>query len=491
MTKNPHKPTVAIAGASGFVGTALRKMLQPDYHIVALTRSPNRANMHHPDDPTEWRLCDLFSLSDVIKALEGVDYAYYLVHSMLPSSRLTQANFMDLDLLLGDNFGRAAQANQLSQIVYLGGLLPEEEPEENLSRHLRSRLEVEKCLYDFDTPVTSLRAGLIVGQGGSSLRMMVKLVQRLPIMVLPSWTLKQTQPIALQDVMKAMRLALGNTQYYNQAYDIGGPEVMTYRGMMERTAKMMNRKRFMLPVPLVSPTLSKYWVVSFSGSSMALTGPLVESLRHNMVVRDNPLQRELSQFGLKPFEAALRESLNEEGKEYPNPRKAHRKKDDEIIKQASYVRSVQRLPLPESKDAYWVAREYLRWLPHFVWPFLRVVVSHEGEIYFYFWPLREPLLQLRFQADQSPRGRQLFLIVGGFLAQVEAGEFGRLEFREVLQKRHIIAAIHDFRPRLPWYLYNASQALVHLLVMIGYRKHLRRLSQKQDGQLAYQPQIAT
>lgn len=481
MNDHPSKPTVAIAGASGFVGTALRRALQPDYHIVALTRSPNRAQMRHPDDPTEWRLCDLFSLSEVTEALRGVDYAFYLVHSMLPSSRLTQAHFMDLDLLLSDNFGRAAEANQLQQIVYLGGLLPDE-PEHNLSRHLRSRLEVEQNLYEHQTPVSSLRAGLIVGPGGSSLRMMVKLVQRLPLMVLPSWTQKQTQPIALRDVMRAMRTVLGNPLFYDQVLDIGGPEVMTYRQMMERTAAQMDRKRYMLPVPLASPRLSKYWVVSFSGSSMALTGPLVESLRHNMVAQPNALLEQI-QPQAQSFDEALQESLNQEGKEYPNPRKHHRKKDDQVIRQDSYVRSVQRLPLPDDKDAYWVAREYLRWLPRFVWPFLKIRVSAEEDIFFHMWPLKHPLLKLRFRPDHSPQGRQLFFIMGGMLAQVDdSRDYGRLEFREVLNKRFIIAAIHKFKPRLPWYFYNMSQALVHLLVMIGYRYHLRKLQRRLPNQ---------
>ena len=156
--------TVAIAGASGFVGTALRQALAYDMNLVGLTRSPNRAARRDDGDPTRWRHCDLYSLREVERGLEGADLAIYLVHSMLPSSRLTQGTFADLDLILADNFARAAARNGVRQIVYLSGLLPEDT--DDLSHHLRSRWEVERALASHGVPVTTLRTGLVVGKGG-------------------------------------------------------------------------------------------------------------------------------------------------------------------------------------------------------------------------------------------------------------------------------------------------------------------------------------
>ncbi|HJL27639.1 MAG TPA: NAD(P)H-binding protein [Polyangiaceae bacterium LLY-WYZ-15_(1-7)] len=147
-----ERPTLALAGASGFVGSALRRALADEYRLVGLSRRPRRS----PD--TEWRVCDLYSLLDVEQALAGCDVALYLVHSMLPSARLTQGSFADLDLVLADNFARAAAKAGVKHIVYLGGLVPDL-PEAELSAHLRSRLEVERALGAHGVPVTALRAG--------------------------------------------------------------------------------------------------------------------------------------------------------------------------------------------------------------------------------------------------------------------------------------------------------------------------------------------
>ena len=146
---------------------------------------------------------DSFSVQQTRDALEGADVAVYLVHSMSPNSRLTQGRFEDLDLLLADNFGRAASAAGVQRIVYLGGLMPKEDPSE-LSAHLASRFEVEKALGAHGVPVTAVRAGLVVGAEGSSLNILVRLVERLPLMVCPSWTSSRTQPIALSDVVEIL-----------------------------------------------------------------------------------------------------------------------------------------------------------------------------------------------------------------------------------------------------------------------------------------------
>ena len=238
----PARRRIAVAGATGFVGRSLVEALQGRGEIVALGRSASP--FRGAGAAVSWRRCDLFSLRETEAALAGVDTAYYLVHSMMPKNRLTQGSFEDLDLLLADNFGRAAAAAGVRRIVYLGGLVPDPEAEgEPLSAHLASRLEVEQALGAHGVPVTAVRAGLVVGQGGSSLRILVLLVRRLPAMLLPRWTRTRTQPIALDDVVAILVHCLEDEDTRGRVCEVGGPDVMTYRDMMRETASVLGRTR--------------------------------------------------------------------------------------------------------------------------------------------------------------------------------------------------------------------------------------------------------
>ena len=493
----PPRPTVAVAGATGFVGTAVRAALADQCHVVGLTRSATRAAqaaddaMAESDDAaagegasvpapgeTEWRRCDLFSLLQVERALAGADVAVYLVHSMLPSARLTQGTFEDLDLLLADTFARGAAKAGVKQIVYLGGLLPPDRSD--LSTHLRSRYEVEKALGGHGVPVTALRAGLVIGPGGSSLRIMVNLVRRLPAMVLPKWTRSKTQPIAITDAIRAISLVVGRAGALGKTFDIGGPDVMTYAQMMDRTAGVLGVTRPTVGVPLISPRFSKLWVSVVTGSPRVLAEPLVESLRHDMVARSNPLEALLLP-GAAGFEAALEAALTAEHTLVPNPRRALRHGDDQAIRRDRRVRSVQRMPLPPGRDAAWAADEYLRWLPRIGRPLIKVVVDPpDGDrprrACFYVRPVPKPILELEHSPSRSGDGRALFYVVGGLLA--DSAEAARLEFRGVLDGTTLLAAIHDFAPRLPWRLYVATQGTAHALVMAAFRRHLARLARR-------------
>src|SRR5690606_17786672 len=154
----------------------------------------------------------------------------------------TQGDFSDHDLVAADNFARAASHAGVRQIVYLGGLVPEGD----LSAHLRSRLEVEHALAQHGVPVTALRAGMVVGPGGSSTDIMLRLVRRLPAMICPSWTTTLTQPIALSDCVELLTWCLGETRTFGESFDVGGPDVLTYRDMMQRAAAALGLKRPML-----------------------------------------------------------------------------------------------------------------------------------------------------------------------------------------------------------------------------------------------------
>ena len=468
-----RRPTVAIAGATGFVGTAVRASLQDTYTLVGLTRSPVRAEKN-ASAPEEWRHCDLFDPYAVREGLRGADYAIYLVHSMLPTARLTQARAADLDLLQADNFARAAEAEGVQQILYLGALVPEESPA--LPAPLRRRLEVERALASTSVPLTTLRAGLIVGRGGTWLRLLLNLVRRLPAMVLPSWTRAETQPIARRDVVRGLAHVLGNEDAYGATYDVGGPEMMSYRDMLLRTAEGLGLRRWTTTVPIESPRLSKLWVWLFGGAPWALVTPIIDSLRYQARVRPNALQDWLRE-DLQRFDTALKEAVDARGRPLPNPRDALRDREDAVIRDQSVARSVQRMPCPPHFTARDVADEYLRWLPRLGWPALQVRVEQDRVAHFELRPVGR-LLTLRFAADRSPEGRQLFFVTGGLLAG-DGEQSGRLEFRRVLDGHTVLAAVHDFSPRLPWYVYNSTQALVHLGVMWGFRQHLADLAHRQ------------
>ena len=474
------RPTVVIAGATGLVGTAVREALADRYNLVALTRSPVRAERNATaDTPETWRHCDLFSQAATEQAVEGADYAIYLVHSMLPSARLTQGTVVDLDVVLADNFAKAAAKQGIKQILYVGHLLPDEGPP---SAQLRHRLEVERALASASVPVTAVRPGLIVGGGGTRLQVLLNLVRRLPMMVLPEWTAAHTQPIALRDVVRALDRCLANEATYGQRYDIGGPEVMTYRRMLERTADLLGLERRLIDTPVAAPAFSKLWVSVFGGAPWALVGPIVESLNQSVRVRPNPLQDAIRPDALS-FEEALIRSVDAKGRPLPNPRASLRDEEDAVIRSNSVVRSVQRLPVPPHFSARDISKEYMNWLPQFGWPLLRCTVEGDA-VQFMLKPLRTPLLKLTYAQTRSQGHRQLFYVTGGLLADSGSPAEGRLEFRTVLDGQFAIAAVHDFAPQLPWYVYSATQALAHLWVMKRFGHHLARLSAQQDAKTA-------
>jgi uncharacterized protein YbjT (DUF2867 family) len=262
------------------VCTAVRTALASEFRFRALTRSATVAAVGNEDPDTEWRGCDLYSPPKLAEAMRGCRHGLYLVHSMAPSSRLEQANFADLDLLLADNFIRAAEEAGLERVIYLGGLMPEGDGE--VSAHLASRREVEQVLRGRSVPVTVLRAGLIFGPGGSSCRMLVNLVRRLPVMVFPAWAGSRTHSIDIADVARAVGLSLRETEWLGGTFDLGGHDPMTYRALIERTGERLGKKTLGVKVPANLFTLSKHWVSLFGGVPPALVGPLQESLRHDL-----------------------------------------------------------------------------------------------------------------------------------------------------------------------------------------------------------------
>lgn len=462
--KPAHNLCIAVAGAAGFVGNALCEELASSSKIVALGRrfpSVQPIELDNAEIGIQRRRCDLFSIEETETALQGADVAVYLVHSMSPNARLTQGSFEDLDLLLADNFARAARRAGVQRIVYLGGLLPPD-PSSGISAHLRSRWEVERALAAHGTPVTAVRAGLVVGAEGSSLNLLVRLVERLPLMICPSWTSSKTQPIGLNDVISVLKYCCLNESTSGRIAEVGGPDVMSYREMMQATARVLGRRRPMIPVPLVTPALSELWVSLVTRSSRSLVRPLIESLRHSMVVTDNWLQEEMGLVG-SPFEEALAPSIRR-SKVWKRP----------------IARSVQRFDMPEGRNVAWVAHEYPKWLERFM-PWLIAVDNSEDRITLRLRTLNKELLVLRIGDHTSETDRVILHVEGGLLAADNAEGSPRLEFRRTPDGHNVLAALQDFAPRLPWWLYSLTQAPLHRAVMAAYQFWLTRPARKVDA----------
>jgi uncharacterized protein YbjT (DUF2867 family) len=460
-TSTPEqKITVALAGAGGYIGSWFIEQYKDVYQLIGLSRGKVESN---PYPEVEWRQVELYSITSTSEALRGVDVAIYLVHSMSASTRLNQGSFEDTDLILADNFSRAAEIAGIKQIIYLGGLIPDE-PEEHLSRHLKSRLEVEKTLGSRTAKLTAIRASIIVGPGGSSFDMIKNLVQKLPVLICPKWTNSLTQPISLRDTLDIINTCIGNSKVYDQVFEIGSPEVMSYRDMLARTAKVMGKKRIIFSVPVFSLGFSKFWVGLFGNTPPQLVSPLVESLKHTLVV--NPVhafkEKEMDYLG---YEASVEVALSTT--ERP---KLPRFKYNKGLKNT--VRSLQRMTNLGRHDALWVAERYALWLPNFFRYIIRGKLRGTEVLGFHLLWGKEPMLELTHVPDRSDSQRQLFYISGGWL--VKRYDYGWLEFREVLDSKYIISAIHEFAPRLPWFIYVNTQARLHLWVMSRFQKYLEK-----------------
>jgi uncharacterized protein YbjT (DUF2867 family) len=403
--------------------------------------------------------CDLFSMKDIQEAMAGCDQAVYLVHSMLPSADLSQGSFYDFDLILADNFARCAKKAGLRQIIYLGGMIPESE---QLSWHLRSRLEVEDALRESGIPVTTLRAGLIIGKNGSSFEILRNLVRRLPLMVCPAWTRTESQPIALSEVLDVLETCCLESAKEGAIYDVGGPEVLTYQNLILKTAKALGVRRRLYSFNLIPLGLSRFWVTLITGAPRNLVYPLVLSLKHRMVA--SPSSSWTKWRGPRvTMEMALQDAKAPLAPEIPGVSKPIPEHE---------VRSIQRLFHPPGRTAEWVADEYFRWLPR-LFVFLIRVRTRGNRCVFSLVSERIPLLILEKSAERSTPDRQLLYIKGGLLVSRKMGR-GRLEFREALGGRVILAAIHEFVPALPWLVYRYTQAILHVWVMRLFERHLHR-----------------
>jgi uncharacterized protein YbjT (DUF2867 family) len=286
---------VVVFGATGFIGRALLPALAAEQEVVAVSRSPRP-----PQKGITWVVADVTDAPAVRRALDGADVVYYLVHS------LGSADFEERDVAGARTTAAEAETAGARQIVYLGGL---GEEGEELSPHLRSRLETGRALASGAVPLTTLRAAVVVGKGSAAFETIVALVDRLPVMIAPRWVSTPTQPIALADTVRYLAAVAGREETIGETYDLGGPEVMTYRQMIERVGDMRGKRRAIIEVPVLTPFLSSLWLHLVTPVGASVARPLVEGLRSPTVAEDRRIL-DLVPFPLTPFDQAAREALD-------------------------------------------------------------------------------------------------------------------------------------------------------------------------------------
>ena len=291
--------TILVTGATGFVGRHLVPALVAEGHDVrAMTRDPDT----YDGEGTAVE-GDVTTPSTLGPALDGVDIAYYLVHS------LDEEDFEETEARSARAFGEAAGEAGVRQIIFLGGLGPDDADE--LSVHLRSRRAVESLLGEGGVPVTVLRAAVIVGDGGISWEITRQLVENLPAMVVPQWAMTKTQPIALDDVVRYLVGVAGSEAAIGEVFEIGGPEALTYLEMLQGASEVMHgRRKIIAPVPMLTPGLSSHWI-SFVTDVDATTGRnLIDSMGVEVVVTDDSI-REVVPFEPMTYREAVERALAE------------------------------------------------------------------------------------------------------------------------------------------------------------------------------------
>lgn len=287
---------ILVTGATGFVGQSLvPALLEAGHDVRALSRSREKATAVLDPAVTVYE-GDVLDPTSLEPALAGVDVAFYLVHSLGSGTE-----YADLDRRAADTFAAAASEAGLERVIYLGGL---GETGDDLSAHLASRRAVETRLAAGTYELTTFRAAIIVGAGSASFEMVRQLVTRLPVMITPKWVRTPAQPIAIDDVVEYLVRAVETPETAGMTLEIGGPEVLSYEEMMRRTAAAMGRRLVILPVPILSPTLSVYWIDLVTDTPPSISHPLIEGLKNPVVVTDETAQALLA-VERTPFDEAV------------------------------------------------------------------------------------------------------------------------------------------------------------------------------------------
>jgi uncharacterized protein YbjT (DUF2867 family) len=273
--------TVLVLGASGYIGSHLVPALSGAGYRVRAASRHREVLEGRGWDGVELVEADALDRGSLDRAMEGVDAAYYLVHSMAAGR-----DFPRIDREAAAHFRDAAAAAGVGRIVYLSGLQPDDAP----SRHLASRLETGEVLRQGPVPVTELRAGMIVGPGSAAFEVIRDLVYHLPVMVTPRWVESRSQPIALSDLVAYLVRCLQVSETAGRTFDVGGGDILTYREMMRQFGELVDRRPVVVGVPVLTPRLSSYWLDLVTAVPANVARPLVEGLAHDVIARDEDIR---------------------------------------------------------------------------------------------------------------------------------------------------------------------------------------------------------
>ncbi|UJH66603.1 SDR family oxidoreductase [Allomuricauda sp. SCSIO 65647] len=276
---------ILLTGANGYIGMRLLpQLLQQGHDVVCAVRDEKRFSI---DGETRKRIqvIEIDFLEDIKENTvpKDIDAAYYLIHSMTSSI----GDFDEKEAQAAKRFNTLLKETNVRQVIYLSGIVNNEK----LSKHLSSRKNVEEILYQGAFHLTVLRAGIIVGSGSSSFEIIRDLCEKLPLMITPKWVLTKTQPIAIRDVINFLTGVLGNEKTFDQSFDIGGPNVLTYKDMLKQYAKVRGFKNWIVTVPVMTPKLSSYWLYFVTSTSYKLAVNLVDSMKMEVVAKDDILQQ--------------------------------------------------------------------------------------------------------------------------------------------------------------------------------------------------------
>ena len=293
---------ILLTGANGYIGKRLlQDLYQQGHYIICCVRDSRRIDIS-AYDKTRIEIIEIdFENFDLkINITQSIDVAYYLIHSMGKSI----GRFADAETQTAINFINLIEPLKVKQIIYLSGI----SNSDSLSEHLSSRKNVEGILKSSNIPVTVLRAGIIIGAGSASFEIIRDLVEKLPVMITPKWLNTKSQPIAVKNVIQFLTGVMLKQFAFNESFDIGGPEILTYKQMLLKFAEVRGLKRYILTLPVMTPRLSSYWLYFVTATSYKLAVNLVNSMKIEVIAKENNLKEKLS-VDLLDFKLAVQESL--------------------------------------------------------------------------------------------------------------------------------------------------------------------------------------
>lgn len=279
---------ILLTGANGYIGMRLLpKLLDDGHEVICAVRNKIRFTSNEElIEKVEIVELDFLEDTEAPEKIRDIDVAYYLIHSMSASTK----DFDEKEAEAARNFNKMMSGTSVKQVIYLSGIINEKE----LSKHLKSRKQVEEILYKGYFNLTVLRAAIIVGSGSSSFEIIRDLCEKLPMMVTPKWVKTRCQPIAIRNIIQYLTGVIGREDCYNESFDVGGPDILTYKEMMLKYAEVRDLKIWIVDVPVMSPKLSSYWLYFVTSTSYRLAQNLVDSMKVEVITKDTRLQEKLN-----------------------------------------------------------------------------------------------------------------------------------------------------------------------------------------------------